>query len=189
VHGGALVEAPRFRTRGLDFERPLHREMARATGRLARAAAVAERRRGGRSARQRGSRSPARPPGHWGAGAQARTMRLGCSPPGAGLGWLRNDGRRRRREVSGGGKLGFRRRRRSKAWRLGLGWRRVGGPGGAAQLIKARESLLGVRAKQGGYAPGQGGRESDSALSPARPRVRDDRRGPPVIGCGAARAG
>jgi hypothetical protein len=164
VHGGALAGAPRFRTRGLDFERPLHREMARATGRLARAAAVAERRQGGRSARQRGSRSPARPPGHWGAGAQPRTMRLGCSPPGAGLGWLRNDGRRQRREVSGG-------------------------PGGAAQLIKARESLLGVRAKQGGCAPGRRGRESNSALSPARPRVRDDRRGPPVIGCGAARAG
>jgi hypothetical protein len=92
VNGGALAGAPRFRTRGLDFERPLHREMARATGRLARAAAVAEKRRGGRSARRRGLRSPARPPGHWGARAQQRTMRLGCSPPGAGLGRLRNDG-------------------------------------------------------------------------------------------------
>jgi hypothetical protein len=60
---------------------------------------------------------------------------------------------------------------------------------GCGQLIKARGSLLGVQAKQGGCAPGRRGRESDSSLSPARPRVGDDRRGPPVIGCGAARAG
>jgi hypothetical protein len=46
-----------------------------------------------------------------------------------------------------------------------------------------------VRAKQGGCAPSRRGRESDSSLSPARPRVRDDRRGPLVIGCGAVRAG
>jgi hypothetical protein len=104
--GGALAGAPRFRARGLDFERSLHRKMARATGRLARAVAVAERRQGGRSARRRGSRSPVRPPGQRSARAQQRRTRLGCSPPGVGFGRLRNDGtaaearkQRRRRET------------------------------------------------------------------------------------------
>jgi hypothetical protein len=38
-----------------------------------------------------------------------------------------------------------------------------------------------------GGAPGQRRRESDSSLSSARPQVGDDRRGPPVIGCGAGK--
>jgi hypothetical protein len=37
----------------------------------------------------------------------------------------------------------------------------------------------------GRCARGRRGRESDSSLSPARPRVGDDRRAPPVICCGA----
>jgi hypothetical protein len=43
--------------------------------------------------------------------------------------------------------------------------------------------------RRAGGASGRRGQESDSALSPARPWVGDDRRGPPVIGCGAGEGG
>jgi hypothetical protein len=94
---------------------------------LPRAAAAAERRRGGRSARRRGSRSPARLPGQRGARARQQTARAGCSPPGAGLGRLRDDetaveaGKQRRRQDAR-----FPAAAQDSGWLRWLGWRTLG---------------------------------------------------------------
>jgi hypothetical protein len=78
--------------------------------------------------------------------------------------------RRRRREIEGGDA------------RTQVAAARVEEVLWCGQLIKARGGLLGVRAKQGGGAPGRRERESDSTLSTARPRVGDDKRTPRVSG-------
>jgi hypothetical protein len=55
------------------------------------AAAAAEMRRGGRSMQQRGSRTTKRSPGSYGARTRRQAVRVHSSPPGAGLGRLRDD--------------------------------------------------------------------------------------------------
>jgi hypothetical protein len=79
--------------------------------------------------------------------------RPGCSPPGAGLGRLRNDGtaaearkQRRRREARVPAAYG------GVAARARVTW--VGGPGGGGRLIKARGPGVGVRATRGSRTRG-----------------------------------
>jgi hypothetical protein len=61
-------------------------------------------------------------------------------------------------------------------------------PRGGGVACKGRKASLACGPSMGRRARGRRGRESDSSLSPAQPRVGDDRRAPPVIGCGAGKA-
>jgi hypothetical protein len=76
---------------GAQFGAKMHLCEERRSAKHLEAAAAAEMRQGGRSTRQRGSRTPARSPGSYGVRTRRQAARARSSPPGAGLGRLRDD--------------------------------------------------------------------------------------------------
>jgi hypothetical protein len=178
----ASGDAARDRAGGLGFVHSLHREVVRATGKLAKAARPAEARRRRRLTRWGGGATPATAPRCYSPRARQQAAPASSSPycttPEQHL-----DGRVAATvKNGGGGELGFR--------RLGLGFGaasrvQVRDPRGGGTSYKGQKAALACGTSMGRRARGRHGRESDSTLSPARPRVGDDRRAPPIIGRGA----
>jgi hypothetical protein len=79
--GGDLAGVPRFRARGLDFKRGLHRGEAREAANLFRAALPAETRRRRRTTQRGGGATPASYPRRLGARGHQQAAQVASSPP------------------------------------------------------------------------------------------------------------
>jgi hypothetical protein len=126
----------RWRTRSRapehDSRRGEHLRVVHEAAKLLEAARAAATRRSDWTTRRRGSGTPARSPGRYGAQGRRQTARAGCSPPGTGLGRLCDD------ETAA--EAGIQRRRR----KLGFG-------SGGARAGKGGGSGEGVQGAEGGY--------------------------------------